>query len=381
MAKRDYYEVLGVSRDAGESEIKRAFRRLAMKYHPDRNPDSDDAVERFKEATEAYEVLSTEEKRAAYDRYGHDGVANMGGGFRFDTSNLDDLFGGLNSIFGDIFGDVGRRRTRNAPQQGDSLQQELSIDLEQAVKGDTVHVDVAAAHTCDECDGTGAEPGTRPVECRHCGGSGQISMNRGFISMSQTCRHCRGMGEVIEDHCSSCRGAGRVRQEKTLSVRIPPGVDTGTRLRVSGEGDDGVNGGPPGDFYVVFNVRRHSVFHRDGANLYCEVPISFSQAALGSDIDIPTLEGPENIHIPAGTQTGTDFKVRGFGVPSLHGRGRNKGDLICRVVLETPVRLSDEQRQLLEKLQTTLDGSESDHHPKSSNWFATVKSFIQELTG
>ena len=381
MAKRDYYEVLGVSRDAGDSEIKRAYRRLAMKCHPDRNPDSDDSVERFKEATEAYDVLSSDDKRVAYDRFGHDGVANMGGGFRFDSTNLDDIFGGLNSIFGDIFGDSGRRQARNAPQQGDSLQQELNIDLEQAVKGDSVQLEVTAPRTCDECDGSGAEPGTQPVVCNQCGGTGQISMNRGFISMTQTCRHCRGLGEVIEKACLTCGGAGRVRKRKKLSVMVPPGVDTGTRLRISGEGADGVNGGPPGDLYVLFNVRPHSVFGRDGMNLYCEVPISFTQAALGAEIDIPTLEGPDELRVPAGTQTGKEFKLRGLGAPSLHGRGRNRGDLICRLLVETPVDLSGDQRQLLLELQKTLDGSSSDHHPKSSSWFSTMKSYIQELTG
>ena len=381
MAKRDYYEVLGVSRDAGGSDIKSAFRRLAMKYHPDRNPDSDDAEERFKEATEAYDVLSSDDKRASYDRFGHEAVSNLGGGFRFDGSNLNDLFGGLNSIFGDIFGEsTTRRQSRHSPRQGDSLQQEIGINLEQAIKGDTLQVDVTAPRTCDECDGNGAEPGTKPSECAHCEGRGQVSMNRGFISMTRTCRHCQGVGEAITDPCRSCRGAGRVNKRKSLSVTVPPGVDTGTRLRITGEGADGLNGGPPGDLYVIFNVRRHSVFERDGLNLFCEIPISFTQAALGADIDIPTLDGPHNLHVPAGTQTGREFRVRALGAPSLHHRGRDKGDLIYRVLIETPISLSTEQRDLLLELQKTLDGSSRIHHPKTSNWFSTVKSFIQEVT-
>ncbi|MCY3885037.1 MAG: molecular chaperone DnaJ [Gammaproteobacteria bacterium] len=381
MAKRDYYEVLGVSRSADNDELKRAFRRLAMKYHPDRNPDQPDAEERFKEATEAFEILSDQEKRSAYDRFGHQGIEGMAsGGFSnfANGSSLDDIFSNLEHVFGDMFMGSTRGRTRSQQQRGSDLSYELTIDLEQAVSGDKMEVRIPALRTCNECDGSGAERGTSATNCPDCDGTGRISIRQQMFFMQQTCPRCRGAGKTIQNPCRSCQGQGRVSREKTLSVTVPPGVDRGTRLRVSGEGESGVRGGPPGDLYIVFDVRPHPVFERQNQNLMCEVPVTFTQAALGSEIDIPTLEGSVKLRIPAETQTGKLFRLRGRGAPSLRDRG--KGDLLCKVVVETPINLSSKQRDLLEELETTLEGTDSKHTPHGKSFGAKVRDFIDSLT-
>lgn len=381
MAKRDYYEVLGVSRSADSAELKRSFRRLAMKYHPDRNPDQPDAEERFKEATEAFEVLSDQEKRAAYDRFGHQGVEGMaGGGFSnfANGSSLDDIFSNLEHMFGDVFMGSHRSRSHTQQQRGSDLRYEMTIDLEQAVSGDKTEVRIPALRTCNECGGSGAERGTSPTTCPDCDGTGRISIRQQMFFMQQTCPRCRGAGRTIQNPCRPCLGQGRVEREKTLSVTVPPGVDRGTRLRVSGEGESGVQGGPPGDLYIEFDVRPHAVFERQNQNLMCEVPVTFTQAALGSEIDIPTLEGSVKLRIPAETQSGKLFRLRGRGVPSL--RERNKGDLLCKVLVETPINLSSKQRELLEELESTLEGTENRHTPHGKSFGAKVRDFIESLT-
>src|SRR3990167_2463090 len=310
MAKRDYYETLGVERGASEAELKKAYRRLAMKHHPDRNPDDKSAEDKFKEANAAYEILSDASKRAAYDQYGHAGVdPQMGGG--------------------------GRGGSRGGAQRGSDLRYTLELDLEEAVRGTTVTIRVPTLVNCKPCDGSGAKKGTTPVTCTTCGGIGQVRMQQGFFSVQQTCPRCHGSGKMISDPCTSCHGQGRVEEQKTLSVKVPPGVDTGDRIRLTGEGEAGSMGGPAGDLYVVVNVREHSIFQRDGKHLYCEVPISFADAALGGELEVPTLDGRVKLKIPEGTQTGKMFRLRGKGVAPVRGGGA--GDLMCKVVVETPV--------------------------------------------
>ncbi len=375
MAKRDYYEVLGVQRDAEAADIKKAYRRLAMKYHPDRNPDDESAAEQFKEASEAYEVLSDAEKRETYDRFGHAGLAGAagGGGPGFAGGSFSDIFG---DVFGDIFGGG---RGRSSVQRGSDLRYGLELDLEKAVSGDTVEIRVPVLAACADCDGTGAKPGTRPATCPDCGGAGQIRVAQGFFSLQQTCPRCRGAGKIITDPCGTCGGRARVEKRKTLSVKIPAGVDTGDRIRLAGEGEAGVNGGPPGDLYVQIEVREHPIFARDGRNLYCEVPISFVDAALGGELEVPTLNGRVKLKIPAETQTGKLFRLRGKGVTPVRGGG--VGDLLCKVVVETPVNLSERQRALLREFQDTLQGDGEKHSPKGSSWFKGVKDFFDGLTG
>ena len=375
MAKRDYYEVLGVGRDASEGDVKKAYRRLAMKFHPDRNPDDAKAEENFKEATEAYEVLSDPEKREAYDRFGHAGVdPNMGGmGGGFDGGSFGDIF---SDVFGDIFG-AGRGGGRSSVQRGADLRYALELDLEQAVAGETVEIQVPTLAPCEDCDGSGAKPGTRPSTCPDCGGAGQIRVAQGFFSLQQTCPRCRGAGQVITDPCTGCGGAGRIEKRKTLSVRIPPGVDTGDRIRLAGEGEAGVNGGPPGDLYVQVEVREHPIFVRDGGNLYCEVPINFVDAALGGELEVPTLTGRVKLKIPAETQTGKLFRLRGKGVKPV--RGGAVGDLLCKVSVETPVKLNDAQKRLLRELKSSLEEGGTKHSPQESSWFQGVRDFFDGL--
>ena len=372
MAKRDYYEILGINRDASEAELKKAYRRLAMKYHPDRNPDDENAEEKFKEATEAYEVLADGEKRQVYDQYGHAGVeANgMGGmGAGFGASSFSDIF---SDVFGDIFGGGGGGRS--SVQRGSDLRYTLELTLEQAVRGDTLEIRVPVVVECDDCNGSGAKKGTSPTTCTDCGGHGQVRVSQGFFSLQQTCPRCRGTGQIIRDPCLSCGGAGRVERRKTLSVKVPAGVDTGDRIRLAGEGEAGYGGGPPGDLYVQIGVREHEIFTRDGPNLYCEVPISFIDAALGGDLEVPTLTGRVKLKVPPETQTGRLFRLRGQGVKPV--RGGQTGDLMCRVVLETPVKLSASQKELLEKLRDSLTEGGEKHAPKRSSWFEGVKSFF-----
>ena len=375
MSKRDYYEILGVSKGADEKEIKKAYRREAMKYHPDRNPDDPNAEEKFKEATEAYDVLMDSEKRGAYDQYGHAGVdPNMGGG-GFAGGNFSDIFG---DVFGDIFGGGGGGgRGRGGPQRGADLRYTLDISLEDAVKGTTVEIRVPSLAACDVCDGSGAKKGSSPATCGTCGGAGQVRMQQGFFQVQQTCPTCRGRGKTITDPCTACHGQGRVEKSKTLSVKVPPGVDTGDRIRLSGEGEAGPEGGPPGDLFVQMSVKQHPIFERDGKNLYCEVPITFVDAALGGELEVPTLDGRVKLKIPSGTQTGKLFRLRGKGVKPV--RGGSVGDLLCRAVLETPVNLSKEQKALLEQFRGSLGEGGKSQSPRQSSWFEGVKNFFDDM--
>lgn len=378
MATKDYYQVLNVARDADEREIKKAYRRLAMKYHPDRNPDDPEADQKFKEATQAYEVLSDEKKRAAYDQYGHDafengGFGQGGGGFGGGGgASFNDIFG---DMFGDIFGGGGRSHP-NAPQRGSDLRYKLDLDLEEAVKGTTVTIKVPTLVACDACDGHGTADGKKPETCPTCHGQGQVRMQQGFFAIQQTCPRCHGRGTLITDPCRKCHGQGQVEEQKTLSVKIPAGVDTGDRIRLSGEGAGGANGGPAGDLYVQVQVREHPIFQRDGANLYCEVPISFIDAALGGELEVPTLEGRVKLKIPAETQTGKLFRLRNKGVKPI--RGGMAGDLLCRVVVETPVNLNAEQKELLQRLQESMEATQK-HSPRSHSWFDGVKKFFEDM--
>lgn len=372
MAKRDYYEVLGIAKTADADEIKKAYRKLAMKHHPDRNPDDKAAEEKFKEANEAYEVLSDEDKRAAYDRHGHAGVdPNMGGGgFGGGAGNFSDIFG---DVFGDIFG-AGRGGGSQRSNRGADLRYTLELDLEEAVKGTKVQIRVPTLSTCEVCDGSGAKKGTSAETCRTCAGQGQVRVQQGFFSMAQTCPTCRGRGKTIKDPCTACHGQGRVEKNKTLEVKIPAGVDTGDRIRLAGEGQAGANGGQTGDLYVQVAVRDHKIFERDGADLYCEVPISFADAALGGELEVPTLDGRVKLKIPEGTQTGKLFRLRGKGVSPVRGGG--PGDLFCKIAVETPVKLSKKQKELLREFQNDMDGEGSQHSPKKSSWFDSISSLF-----
>src|SRR5215813_9662055 len=354
MAKRDYYEVLGVNRDASEEEIKKAYRKLAMKHHPDRNPDHPKAEERFKEAKEAYEILSDAQKRGAYDQFGHAGVdpsAAAGAGF----GNFADAFG---DIFSDIFGGG---RTRSGVFRGADLRYNLEVSLEETARGTETRIRIPAMEACETCHGSGAKPGTSPSTCPTCHGQGQVRMQQGFFSIQQTCPRCHGSGKIITTPCAACGGAGRVKQHKTLSVKIPAGVDEGDRIRLSGEGEAGVNGGPPGDLYVVCRVKPHPVFTRDANDLHCEMPISITTAALGGELEIPTLDGSAKIRITAETQSGKVFRLRGKGIKGV--RSQTYGDLMCHVVVETPVKLTPRQRELLLELEAIDQQEAGKHNP------------------
>jgi molecular chaperone DnaJ len=374
MAKRDYYEILGVERGVSEAELKKAYRRLAMKYHPDRNPDDKSAEEKFKEANAAYEILSDASKRAAYDQYGHAGVDPQmgGGGGGGGNGNFSDIFG---DVFSDFFGGA-RGGSRGGAQRGSDLRYTLELDLEEAVRGTTVTIRVPTLVNCKPCDGSGAKKGTSPITCTTCGGIGQVRMQQGFFSVQQTCPRCHGNGKMIAEPCTSCHGQGRVEEHKTLSVKVPAGVDTGDRIRLTGEGEAGSMGGPTGDLYVVVNVREHAIFQRDGKHLYCEVPISIVDAALGGELEVPTLDGRVKLKIPDGTQTGKMFRLRGKGVAPVRGGGA--GDLMCKVAVETPVNLDKRQRELLEELRSSLLGNTS-NSPKASGWFEGVKRFFGDV--
>jgi molecular chaperone DnaJ len=375
MSKRDYYEILGVERDASEKDIKKAYRRVAMKFHPDRNPDDKGAEDKFKEASEAYEILSDGQKRSAYDQYGHDAVSgNAGaGGFGGGGGNFSDIFG---DVFGDIFGGGGGGGRSRGPARGSDLRYNLDVDLEAAVKGTEVKIRIPTLVACDPCDGSGAKKGSSPVSCTTCGGVGQVRMQQGFFSVQQTCPSCRGQGKTISDPCSSCHGQGRVEETKTLSVKVPPGVDTGDRIRLSGEGEAGPDGGPAGDLFVQINVREHAIFERDGKHLYCEVPISIIDAALGGELEVPTLEGRVKLKIPEETQTGKLFRLRGKGVSPV--RGGATGDLLCRVTVETPANLTKSQKALLKQLQESFE-KEGNQSPKKASWFEGVKNFFDDM--
>lgn len=377
MAKRDFYEVLGLSKTADEKEIKRAYKRLAMKYHPDRNQGDKDSEAKFKEIKEAYEILSDAQKRAAYDQYGHaafeqGGFGGQGGGFG-GGADFGDIFG---DVFGDIFGG-GRRQQRAA--RGSDLQYNMDLTLEEAVRGVTKEIRIPTLETCDKCHGSGAKEGTSAETCSTCHGAGQVHLRQGFFTVQQACPTCHGRGKVIKEPCSKCHGDGRVERSKMLSVKIPAGVDTGDRIRLSGEGEAGENGAPAGDLYVQVHVRQHHIFERDGNNLYCEVPINFAIAALGGEIEVPTLDGRVKLKIPAETQTGKMFRMKGKGVKSV--RSSSIGDLMCRVVVETPVKLNEKQKELMEQLGESFGGKSGEKNtPRSKSFLDGVKKFFDDLT-
>lgn len=375
-SKKDYYDVLGVNKDASAEDIKKAYRKLAMKYHPDRNPDNPKAEEQFKEAKEAYEVLTDDQKRAAYDQYGHAGVdPSMGGGAGgFGAGGFSDAFG---DIFGDIFGGAGGTRSggqRNNVYRGADLRYNMEISLEEAAKGTETKIRIPVQSTCETCKGTGAKAGTQPVTCTTCGGHGQVRMQQGFFSVQQTCPKCHGSGKMVKDPCTSCHGAGRVKQNKTLSIKVPAGVDEGDRIRLSGEGEAGVNGGPTGDLYVVIHLKEHEIFKRDGGNLHCEMPIGFTTAALGGEIEVPTLEGSAKMKVPAETQTGAIFRLRGKGIKPL--RQSEPGDLLVHVVVETPVKLTEKQKELLREFEVSMQADNGKHSPKNKSWVDKARDFF-----
>jgi molecular chaperone DnaJ len=377
MSKRDYYETLGVAKNASEDELKKSYRRLAMKFHPDRNPGDKQAEEKFKEIKEAYEILSDPQKRAAYDQFGHAGVdPNMAaGGSGFSGFSG---FGDIGDIFESVFGGGFRGGSSgNRVFRGSDLRYDLSLSLEEAVAGTEVKIRLPTQVVCSRCEGSGAKPGSSPTTCRRCGGQGQIRMTQGFFSVQQTCPTCRGTGKIIADPCSTCHGSGRTQEHKTLSVKVPAGVDTGDRIRLSGEGEAGINSGPAGDLYVQINVRPHPIFIREENNLYCEVPISIVTAALGGELEAPTLDGRVMLKIPPETQTGKLFRIRGKGVKPV--RGGPTGDLHCRVVVETPVNLTSRQKELLSEFEQSMREGNKQHSPKESSWLDGVKKFFEDM--
>lgn len=379
MAKRDYYETLGVARNASDAEIKKAYRRLAMKYHPDRNPNDKAAEDKFKEVQESYDVLSDARKRTVYDQFGHAGVgagggAGPGAGFGFEGgARFSDIFG---DVFNDIFGAAAGRSGGRQAFRGADLRYNLDLSLEEAVSGTTAKIRIPTYVACKVCNGSGAQPGTSPVTCPTCGGQGQVRMQQGFFSLQQTCPRCHGNGQIVSTPCAECHGEGRMRERKTLSVKIPPGVDTGDRIRLAGEGEAGESGGPSGDLYVQVQIKAHPIFSREGETLHCEVPVSFVAAALGGELDVPTLTGRAKLKISAGTQSGQAFRLRGKGVPPV--RGGSAGDLLCRVTVETPVNLNEEQKELLKKFDASMNQSKK-HSPKHHSWLEGVKRFFEEM--
>ena len=379
MSKRDYYTVLGVNRDASEEDIKKSYRKLAMKFHPDRNPDNPKAEEHFKEAKEAYEMLSDAKKRAAYDQFGHAGVdpsaaAGMGG--------AQGGFGGFGDTFGDIFSEIfgggggGGRGRGNGMYRGADLRYNLEISLEDAARGTEAKIRIPTMEECETCHGSGAKPGTQPKTCPHCNGSGQIRISQGFFSIQQTCPHCHGSGRYVADPCRDCGGAGRIKKHKTLSVKIPAGVDQDDRIRLAGEGEPGLNGGPAGDLYVVVSLKPHAVFQREQNDLHCEMPISFATAALGGEIEIPTLDGSAKIKIPHETQSGQVFRLRSKGIRGVRSSGH--GDLYCHVVVETPVKLTDRQKELLREFEAIEQKDSAVHNPRAKSRMDKVREFFAE---
>ncbi len=367
--KRDYYEILGVERNASEDDLKKAYRKLALRYHPDKNPGDKAAEERFKELSEAYQILSDAGRRSQYDRFGH-AAFEQGGGFGFDfgATNLDDILGDL---FGDFFGTGRGRGGRSRARRGQDLQYKLDITFEEAANGCERTLSIPRLSACSTCKGTGAKPGTSPKECPQCRGAGQVRFQQGFFSIAKTCGHCNGQGTVITAPCPECGGGGAERKVHTLSVKIPAGVDTGSRLKLRGEGESGGSGGPAGDLYVLIQVAEHPIFVREGNDVICEVPMSFAQIALGSEIEVPTLNGPAKVKVPAGTQSGHAFRLKGKGIPDLGGYGR--GDQIVRVAVETPRRLTARQKELLEEF-ARLSGEEV--HPLSKSFLDKVRSML-----
>ncbi|WP_024604193.1 MULTISPECIES: molecular chaperone DnaJ [unclassified Pseudoalteromonas] len=378
MSKRDYYEALGVSKDASERDIKKAYKRLAMKYHPDRTAGDKELETKFKEVKEAYEILTDPQKRQMYDQHGHAAFEQGGGGghggFGGGHGDFGDVFG---DVFGDIFGGGGRRR-QSRQQRGSDLRYNMDLSLEEAVRGKEVEIKVPTWVGCEPCDGSGAKAGSKPKTCTTCHGAGQVQMRQGFFAVQQTCPTCQGQGQIISDPCNKCHGQGRVEKTKTLSVKIPAGVDTGDRIRLTGEGEAGMHGAPSGDLYVQVSVREHEIFVREANNLYCEVPISFTTAGLGGEIQVPTLDGRAKLKIPSETQTGKMFRMRGKGVKSV--RSGAQGDLICKVVIETPVNLNERQRELLQELDESMGTDSSKNRPKEQGFFDGVKKFFDDLT-
>ena len=376
MAKRDFYEILGVAKNSSEEEIKKSYRKLAMKYHPDRNPDSKESEEKFKEVKEAYEMLTNPEKREAYDRYGHAGVDPNKGGGGFSGAGAGGFADSFGDIFGDIFGGGGRGRGAG-PQvyRGADLRYNLEITLEQAAHGFDTTIRVPSWDKCDTCHGTGAKPGTAPVTCGTCHGQGQVRMQQGFFSIQQTCPKCHGNGKVITDPCAPCGGQGRIKRNKTLEVKIPAGIDNGMRIRSSGNGEPGTNGGPAGDLYVEIHIKPHAVFQREGDDLHCEMPISFVKATLGGEIEVPTLSGKVSFTIPEGTQSGKTFRLKAKGIKGV--RSGYAGDLFCHVAVETPVKLTDKQKDLLKEFERLTSEGGAKHSPQSKGWMDKVKDFFE----
>ncbi|WP_198972186.1 molecular chaperone DnaJ [Xylophilus sp. ASV27] len=376
MAKRDYYEVLGLAKNASEEDIKKAYRKLAMKYHPDRNQGepSKAAEEKFKEAKEAYEMLSDPQKRAAYDQYGHAGVdPNMRG-----PGAGAEGFGGFAEAFGDIFGDMfGQQRGRPGGRQvyrGGDLSYAMEITLEEAARGKDAQIRIPTWDNCGTCHGSGARPGTKPITCTTCNGAGSVQMRQGFFSVQQTCAQCRGTGKIIPEPCTTCHGQGKVKRQKTLEVRIPEGIDDGMRIRSTGNGEPGTNGGPSGDLYIEIRVKKHDIFERDGDDLHCQVPVSFITAALGGEIEVPTLTGKAAIDIPEGTQAGKQFRLRGKGIKGV--RSSYPGDLYCHIAVETPVKLTEHQRKLLKELDESLKKGGGRHSPNGESWTDKLKNLF-----
>jgi molecular chaperone DnaJ len=377
MAKRDFYEILGVAKNASDEEIKKAYRKLAMKHHPDRNPDDKKAEESFKEAKEAYEMLSDADKRAAYDRYGHAGVDPNMGGAGFGGANMGGFADAFGDIFGDIFGGGARQRGGGAQvYRGADLRYAMEITLEQAAAGYETQIRIPGYDECEACHGSGAKPGTKPQTCPTCGGAGAVRMAQGFFSIQQTCPKCHGSGKIIPEPCPTCDGLGKIKRSKTLEVKIPAGIDEGMRIRSSGNGEPGLNGGPPGDLYVEIHIKPHPVFQREGDDLHCEMPVSFGTAALGGDLDLPTLSGKATITVPEGTQTGKTFRLRGKGVKGV--RSGYPGDLYCHIVVETPVRLTEHQRKLMKEFEKSTREGGAKHSPQGKGWFDKVKEYFAE---
>ncbi|MCX7270610.1 MAG: molecular chaperone DnaJ [Burkholderiales bacterium] len=375
--KRDFYEVLGVPKNASEDEIKKSYRKLAMKFHPDRNQGDASAEVKFKEAKEAYEMLSDAEKRAAYDQFGHAGVdPNMrgpGGGAGAGFGGFGESFG---DIFGDIFGQARRQQGGGGRQvfRGNDLSYAMEVTLEEAAAGKESEIRIPSFDECDTCHGSGAKPGTSPKTCGTCQGQGVVQMRQGFFSVQQTCPHCRGTGKVVTDPCSPCHGQGKIKRQKTLEIKIPAGIDDGMRIRSTGNGEPGTNGGPPGDLYIEIRIQKHDVFQRDGDDLHCAVPISFTTAALGGEISVPTLSGEAAIDLPEGTQTGKQFRLRGKGVKGV--RSSFPGDLYCHITVETPVKLTEHQRKLLKELDESLKKGGDKHSPSEAGWADKLKNLF-----
>ena len=374
MSKQDFYQTLGIAKNSTDAEIKKAYRRQAMKHHPDRNPGNKASEEKFKEAKEAYEVLSDPQKRSTYDQFGHAGMntqSGMGGGF-----NPGDSF---NDIFGDMFGDIfgSRRGQRSNIQRGSDLRYNLTLDLEQAVFGDTIKIKIPSLTTCSPCKGSGAKTGTSRATCQKCDGRGNVRVQQGFFTLQQTCPACRGTGQTIPFPCADCNGSGRVQKNRTISIKIPSGVDNDDRIRLSNEGEAGINGGPAGDLYVDITVREHSIFTREGSNLFCNVPTSFSTAVLGGVVKVPTIDGAVNLTIPSETQSGKVFRLKGKGITSY--RDTRIGDLYCKLQIETPVNLDSKQKSLLKQFEESINSSSKNHRPHKSSWKKSVKQFFDRL--